>query len=873
MRKILTLFTALLLLGSWTNVKAETTTVYCQMTYDWWCAGNATISLFAYGSGDPNADWPGQLMTEIDAVNHVWSINIDLTSYTHIIFARSNPGGGSGWGAQTEDLSISDKGDNNLYTITSSTAQWSGEGNKVTGTWSTYVPVTHTYTVAGEPASLFGETWKPALEANNMVDQNDGTYQLVKTGVELSACTAAFKVCMDHTWTSWPSSNYTLSIPGDGIYTVTITFNESSKAITANATKTGEAVVIPTIKLHGNFSGDWADTEAFTLAGNKETASRTIHLAASYTAYQFGVKIDGTWTANGAAFTRSSTSHEVVSGSGDLTLNADATGDYTFTWTYATNTLSVTYPAETGELDGPPTVEMKGTWDDWADAVSFTIAANEETATATKHFTPGEYGFKIILNGDEWRSNEYGYHREFTGATGITTNKSGNMTLTVDIEGDYTFTWTYATDGLSIGFPAATTTTYHLYVRNLTGWDTFDVFGYGDNKDYLGGWPGKTAADNTTTIDDASYNVYDFDVIDGASITMNLIFHNNVGEYEPGDLRQYFTVSEARDYYLTVKTDNTWEGKTGVKRFRACIPLEHVYGYQFDEFGDVDAEWPGAELTADAEGWYEFLVVKGRTVIFNTGNGAGAMQTGDLAYTEADPVADECAVWQGQTNVSGEPAKTYMFTIADCDAACTSPYERNVTNGNYGTIILPFEAAAVKGATLFSIAGKTGDEIGNEGGLFIDEADKLLKGVPYIFLATDNKLKVYYWPNQEFTPSADNLYTTNGLVGFIGANEDAEYTVEADAHNFILYNNDLWFVDSEAKIKSYRAFVDWSNVGTPSANPAPGRTRHLIGVHNIPTAIDAVQGDKVQGVKFIENGQLFIIKNGVKYNAQGIIVK
>ena len=96
--------------------------------------------------------------------------------------------------------------------------------------------------------------------------------------------------------------------------------------------------------MHGNFTGSWANTEAFALAGNSETASLTLNLAAN--SYKFGMRIggDANWTSNGAAFSRSSASHEVVSGDGDLTLAADVAGDYKFTWTYATNTLVVTYP-------------------------------------------------------------------------------------------------------------------------------------------------------------------------------------------------------------------------------------------------------------------------------------------------------------------------------------------------------------------------------------------------------------------------------------------------------------------------------------------------------------------------------------------------
>ena len=181
---------------------------------------------------------------------------------------------------------------------------------------------------------------------------------------------------------------------------------------------------------------------------------------------------------------------------------------------------------------------------------------------------------------------------------------------------------------------------------------------------------------------------------------------------------------------------------------------------------------------------------------------------------------------------------------------------------------MPYEALSVSGATLYSISGS------NDNGIFVDQESSLLKGVPYIFLASEDKITVRYWDGQSFTPSVDNLYTTNGLVGFIGENESAEYTVTPDAHNFILYQNGLYYVDSPAKIRSNRAYVDWSNLpGEPSA-PAPGRQRRVIGVHQTPTAIDQIyEPASMKNGKYMINGQLFIINNGMIYNAQGQIVK
>lgn len=211
------------------------------------------------------------------------------------------------------------------------------------------------YNVAGEPETVFGSTWN--TYANKMTLE-EGIYKLEKTELLLAAGDIKFKVVKNHDWaTSWPSSNYVLNVAEDGIYTVTISYNPEGNVVNATATKTGEAVVRPVVKMHGNFFGEeWEDSKAFAEATDKKSASLTLTLAKG--SYKFGMKFDGSWTSNGVAFTRANPSAQVVTGEGDLTLAADVAGDYTFTWTYETNTLSIAYPVKyyeyaTGHLKNP----------------------------------------------------------------------------------------------------------------------------------------------------------------------------------------------------------------------------------------------------------------------------------------------------------------------------------------------------------------------------------------------------------------------------------------------------------------------------------------------------------------------------------------
>ena len=98
----------------------------------------------------------------------------------------------------------------------------------------------HTYTVAG--TVIFEEEWNPTLEANDMIEQEDGTYKWEKTDITLEDVSKIeFKVYEDHgSDVAYPDSNYELEISEDGIYTVTITFNAETKVVEAIATKTDD---------------------------------------------------------------------------------------------------------------------------------------------------------------------------------------------------------------------------------------------------------------------------------------------------------------------------------------------------------------------------------------------------------------------------------------------------------------------------------------------------------------------------------------------------------------------------------------------------------------------------------------------------------
>ena len=99
------------------------------------------------------------------------------------------------------------------------------------------------------------------------------------------------------------------------------------------------------IKMHGDFFGSWQDTDPFAFSQSGTSASLTLNINAGD--YEFGMKVPDWRSCNSISFTRNANSHSMTQDCGNnnnATFNADVTGEYTFTWTFATNTLTITYP-------------------------------------------------------------------------------------------------------------------------------------------------------------------------------------------------------------------------------------------------------------------------------------------------------------------------------------------------------------------------------------------------------------------------------------------------------------------------------------------------------------------------------------------------
>lgn len=208
------------------------------------------------------------------------------------------------------------------------------------------------YVVTGASDVIFGSQWN-----NNstcvLEKQADGSYAWTKEDVELTASTVQYKYLEKGTWDGWQlpakgskPENASFTIDKSGKYDLTFTLSADLSTQNVQVTLKEEVEVLAKIIMHGQFTGNWADTDPFAYNEDNTVATLSIVLEADKT-IQFGMKFDGQWKANGAEITSTNNSTNLGEGSGDMKLITTVAGDYVFTYVVATQDLTVTYPVET----------------------------------------------------------------------------------------------------------------------------------------------------------------------------------------------------------------------------------------------------------------------------------------------------------------------------------------------------------------------------------------------------------------------------------------------------------------------------------------------------------------------------------------------
>lgn len=269
------------------------------------------------------------------------------------------------------------------------------------------------------------------------------------------------------------------------------------------------------------------------------------------------------------------------------------------------------------------------------------------------------------------------------------------------------------------------------------------------------------------------------------------------------------------------------------------------------------------------------LTINGTYTSSNKKVYVNGIEVGTVTGSRAD--LSKIVVPAGDVYITSEAMRIYWMKFDTDLAACSlsdnllGGYTRDVTEGRYGTICLP-KAGVMVGASIYTLAyyGETSQKF------FFDEvvSGEMEAGKPYLFLPNENidRIGVYYTGT-----ATEDAQTVNGFVGYIGASADDYIPVPNNGYCYIIQNNLYRQVlnGAVAYILSNRAYINMMGATNIEPAKAPGARRIGLGVQGtqVATDIQDVEGNEVQCIKVMINGQIFILRGEKLYDATGRLVK
>ena len=524
----------------------------------------------------------------------------------------------------------------------------------------------------------------------------------------------------------------------------------------------------------------------------------------------------------------------IPSGNTNHTLKVDKDGTYTVTFTLSADKKTLTADAEcTAEKEVildcfvAGTTNLVGGTSDFTDKLAMTY--DEETKTYSKTFTAlaaGNYQMKVVY-GSDW----LGYDKLTKPVpANVTEGDDKKIKFSLAEAGDVTVTYNVETGiGLSGDFAAPAPEAKKYYIRgSFNSWAA-------------------ASADYELTIDGDVYKKevtfaagVEFKVTDGAEAWWGA---SNLGGKVYKELEGTDNIKMKEEKTFTI----IFNPSENLITFEDLTPAE-VKCYLM---GNGNAN--GVEMTPNPNNNNEYMLLDHYiSAPFN-------FKYGEEVSDQVDNYDFPGIAW-ADGNITLPKGYYDFYFKKDIKkvyiANATDTYTRDVTN-TYGTICLPYTSVSTSGATFYEVCGK------EAGKVYLVSVTKLDAGLPYIFEATasPSQIKVVYNKNTEVASAGVN----NGLQGTF------EDETEVEAGYYILYNNEFRKSDGEAKVNAYRAYLNLSAVeGGAPTQKMPGRRYIGMSVQgeNEATGVEDIITTDAP-VKVIENGQLIIIREGVKYNVQG----
>ncbi len=315
--------------------------------------------------------------------------------------------------------------------------------------------------------------------------------------------------------------------------------------------------------------------------------------------------------------------------------------------------------------------------------------------------------------------------------------------------------------------------TIRVYVDNQAGWEAVALYQWGDVNDLGGGWPGQQPV-GTAKIAGVEYTYFEYAVAEVEGLAQNLIFNNNNGGVQTGDMAVTFSADVVDHFYV-------------IYGEKDCAVIADPFNREPIDTPEPEPEpEPDPEVPADPVAVYFYIQN-------NTGWDATSI------YAWGDALPELFGGWPGAALSDNVTCGGVAYSRVETTATAYDLVYHPIFNNNGGGT--QYDAPVVTLAKYnFLIAGAEAAEIGTAPAVkvYVDDQtgwdaitmyswgdiNDIVGGWPGAACTTETvdgkDYKVFEIPANGFGTSCNLIFNNNG-----GGTQLADYNITADRDLFL----------------------------------------------------------------------------------------
>ena len=568
--------------------------------------------------------------------------------------------------------------------------------------------------------------------------------------------------------------------------------------------------------------------------------------------YEFKMNNGNKWLGVDGTMQLTNNLSWLINGDKNAKIKTSVDGNYVFTWYISDKRLSVTYPDQAYYIAGTSAILE----DEWSNNSS-----KNKMGKNGDEFVLIKYNRQLTKNGD--------YKYKMTSGTWDSSYPNSDAKIAVQNTGTYDIMFTYNPKTGELKHTLAQSVA--MYCINTQEWDKVNIHNW-LTTDFTTAWPG----DGMTKTGDkwAGYDIYKKEI---SGLHKYCIFNN--GSKQTSDLTiegTYYDLGSGKWYnelptpkfclkgvFNSWNEDNTFIATTDPNLLTTTVTLsEGTHNFKV-AICDLWLGNPGTmerHVKSVHEGGWEFKNKK------DDGNDA------DECKIKADIAGEYIFTWNISSKKLTVTYPTPVFTSGDNSEIISAlknqnldvKLDRSFKAGELHTLCVPFDIDASLIGTAYQLSNVKA-QLSSMLKVETVECPTIEAGKPYLVVPTEDITGPILLKDVTIkdidVAAVSNTVENNGikvsLQGILNGGGQTDGTTE-----YWIGNGGYLYYDVTNKLGLRAMF-------TITGMPAGMRAR-VVTSENAATDVENITNSENTTIKVIKNGQLIIIRNGEKFNAQGV---